>query len=66
MMGPPSSKFTSTPPMTGTRLAIDAPMPSPPVRILIEAHHLPGETPCPASSTAENTPRIQVSSRGNL
>ena len=43
MIGPPSSRFTSQGPTTGTRLAIDAPMPKSPIGVLIEAQHLARE-----------------------
>ena len=44
MIGPPSTRFTSQGPISGTRLTIDAPMPKSPIGILVEAHHLSRET----------------------
>src|SRR5438445_12340226 len=43
MIGPPRSTWTSVDPMTGARAAIDAPIPSPPVSVLVPPEDLPGE-----------------------
>src|SRR6266704_2175896 len=43
MIGPPSINLTIAGPAIGTRLAIEAPIPSPPIGVLIKAQHLPAE-----------------------
>ena len=43
MIGPPSINFTIAGPAIGTRLAIEAPIPKSPVRVLIEAQNLSAE-----------------------
>src|SRR5215510_8626263 len=62
MIGPPSISFTMAGPATGTRLAIDAPIPRPQYASWSKRNTCPVNA-MPNVINSRNTPRIQVSSR---